>query len=157
MIPSPKVATYDEAPAMSAEGIADVVVEDLNQSAHDFIVLNFANADMVGHTGKLEATKTAVAAVGEQIHRVAEATLKAGGTLIITADHGNAEIMQEESGGPHTNHTTSPVPVILVSADPALRSVSLKSGALKDIAPTVLDVMGIEPPAEMTGLSLIQR
>jgi len=157
VIPSPKVATYDLDPAMSAEGIADVVVDDLGHLGHEFIVLNFANADMVGHTGKLEATEQAVVAVDQQIERVVAATLEAGGTLIITADHGNAEIMQEAGGGPNTNHTTSPVPVILVSAKEELRRVRLKAGALKDIAPTVLDTMGIEAPAEMTGSSLIER
>lgn len=155
MIASAKVATYDLAPEMSAKGIADAVVDDLSQLGHEFIALNFANADMVGHTGNLEAARAAVAETGRQIERVLEATLKAGGHLMITADHGNAEIMVEEGGGPHTNHTTSPVPVILVSEDPVLKGVRLRDGALKDIAPTVLEVMGIEPPKEMTGSSLI--
>lgn len=157
VIPSAKVATYDQAPAMSAEAIADIVVDDLAKNGHQFIVLNFANADMVGHTGQLAATKLAVQAAGEQIDRIAQAVLKAQGTLLITADHGNAEIMQEEGGGPHTNHTTSPVPVILVSADANLQSVRLRSGALKDVAPTVLDVMDIDAPKEMDGSSLIVR
>jgi 2,3-bisphosphoglycerate-independent phosphoglycerate mutase len=157
MIASPKVATYDLAPAMAAEGVANAVIDALEHGTYGFIVLNFANADMVGHTGKLEATEQAIEALDQQIARVVDATLKAQGTLLITADHGNAEIMQEAGGGPHTNHTTSPVPVILISADPAWRHVTLKPGALKDIAPTVLTIMGIEPPAEMTGTSLIER
>ncbi len=156
LIASPKVATYDLEPRMSAAAIADAVTADLAAGAHDFIVLNFANADMVGHTGKLEATEEAVRVVDAQIGRIAEAVLKVGGNLLITADHGNAEIMRDADGGPHTNHTTSPVPIILVSADARWQQATLRTGALKDVAPTVLDIMGITPPPEMQGTSLIE-
>lgn len=157
MVPSPKVATYDLEPAMSARGIADIVVRAVSEGKYGFIVLNFANADMVGHTGKLEAAREAILAVGVEIDRIAKAVLEAGGTLLITADHGNAEAMRDADGGANTNHSTNPVPFIVVTERSDLRRAALRPGALKDVAPTVLDVMGIEAPPEMTGHSLIDR
>lgn len=157
MVPSPKVATYDLEPAMSAHGIADIVVRAIAEGRYGFIVLNFANADMVGHTGKLEAAREAIRAVGVEIDRIATAVREAGGALLITADHGNAEVMEDGDGGANTNHTTNPVPFVLVCDAAEFRHARLRPGALKDVAPTVLDVMGIEPPSEMTGRSLLDR
>lgn len=158
LIPSPKVATYDLKPEMSAEAIADKVVEDIQAGAHDFILLNFANSDMVGHTGKLEAAKVAVRTVDRQIGRIAEAVLTQKGVLAIVADHGNAEVMQDETGQPHTNHTTNPVPFVVIGPSALLANKRLASGGgLQDVAPTVLDVMGLPVPQEMTGSSLLTK
>ncbi|MBX5467868.1 MAG: 2,3-bisphosphoglycerate-independent phosphoglycerate mutase [Firmicutes bacterium] len=155
LIPSPKVATYDLQPEMSAPAIADVVVEAIRSGRYGFILLNFANSDMVGHTGNLEATRTAIQVVDREIGRIAEATLEAGGQLMVVADHGNAEVMCDGPGEVNTNHTTNPVPAVVVSKDPSLRG--LRDGALKDVAPTVLDLMGLPIPPEMEGRSLVCR
>src|SRR6266705_2793475 len=153
LVPSPKVPTYDLKPEMSAEGIADNVVQAIEKGAFDAVIMNFANADMVGHSGKLEAAIRAVEAVDACLGRIFQALRPRGGAWIITADHGNAETMIDPvTGGPHTYHTTNPVPFILVSdAD----KVRLKTGgALRDIAPTILGVLGQPRPADMTGTDL---
>lgn len=157
LISSPKVATYDQKPEMSAIEIADTVVEAVDSGKFDFILLNFANSDMVGHTGDLEATRRAVQTVDQQIARIWDAVRSRGGALVIVADHGNAERMCEDDGGANTNHTTNPVPFVVLTEDPAIRDASLQSGQLCDVAPTVLDLMGLQPPAEMEGHSLIAR
>ena len=144
LVPSPKVATYDLQPEMSAYEVCDKCVERINSGAYDVVILNFANCDMVGHTGVLEAAVKAVETVDTCVGRVVEATLKMGGIAMITADHGNAEVM--------TAHTTNPVPFILCGA-----GTELRTGRLADIAPTILDVMGLACPPEMDGKSLIVR
>jgi 2,3-bisphosphoglycerate-independent phosphoglycerate mutase len=157
LIPSPKVATYDLAPAMSAEAIADTVVRAVHDRTHEFILLNFANADMVGHTGQLEATKAAVRTVDQQIGRIADAVLAEHGALVIVSDHGNAEVMQDEHGSPNTNHTTNPVPFAVVADQDWIQGRTLGPGGLQDVAPTILDLMGVPLPSEMTGRSLLRR
>ncbi len=153
MVPSPKVATYDLQPEMSAPELADRAVAAIGSGKYDMIVLNFANADMVGHTGSLPAAIRAVEAVDTCLGRIADAIARAGGALLVTADHGNAEMMRDpETGGPHTAHTLNRVPVLLLgSPDPGLAD-----GRLADIAPTLLTLMGLTPPAEMTGRSLLR-
>ncbi len=155
LIPSPReVETYDEKPEMSAAAVADEVVARIESEAYDLIVLNFANMDMVGHTGVLEAAIRASETVDACVGRVTAAVLEKGGVALITADHGNAEMMKAPGGGAHTAHTTNPVPFVL--ADPARKGVALREGGiLGDIAPTVLAIMGLDQPAEMTGKSLI--
>jgi 2,3-bisphosphoglycerate-independent phosphoglycerate mutase len=152
LVPSQKVATYDLAPEMSAAGITDVLVQALGRKAHDFMLCNFANADMVGHTGVLPAVITAVETVDRCLGRVLAAAEAAGATLLVTADHGNCEQMIDPvTGGAHTAHTTNPVPLVAVRAGTtALRS----GGALCDVGPTALRLLGIEPPPEMTGRDL---
>ena len=150
LVPSPKVATYDLQPEMSAYEVCDKCVERIESGAYDVIILNFANCDMVGHTGVLEAAVKAVETVDECVGRVVDATLKMGGIAMVTADHGNAEDMQQGDGSPMTAHTTNVVPFILCGAGNELRE-----GRLADIAPTVLDVMGLNQPAEMDGKTLI--
>jgi 2,3-bisphosphoglycerate-independent phosphoglycerate mutase len=158
LIPSPKVATYDLQPEMSAPAIADAVVKDIAQNGHDFILLNFANSDMVGHTGNLQATRQAVRTVDQQIARIADAVLQQGGVLLIVADHGNAEVMVDEHGEPHTQHTTNPVPFTVVAPPTWIAGKTLRAGGgLSDVAPTVLDVMGLPVPPEMTGHSLLEE
>jgi 2,3-bisphosphoglycerate-independent phosphoglycerate mutase len=155
LIPSPKVATYDLKPEMSAEGVTAAVANAVEKRALDVIVMNYANADMVGHSGKMEATVRAVEAVDAGLGRIYEAMRHAGGRWIITADHGNAEMMIDPvTKGPHTYHTTNPVPFIVVDEERrSLRS----GGALQDIAPTLLGMMGVAPPKEMTGRDLRVR
>jgi 2,3-bisphosphoglycerate-independent phosphoglycerate mutase len=153
MVPSPRdVATYDEKPAMSADLVADAVLEAVATKTYDFILVNFANPDMVGHTGNLEAAIEAVTTVDRNLGRLTDAVLSAGGALVITADHGNCELMKDPAtGGPHTSHTTNPVPVVVMSSF----HKSIKDGSLADLAPTVLDLMGIPIPREMTGHSIL--
>ncbi len=155
LIPSPRdAATYDLAPGMSAVAVADELLHRISGGTpYDLIVVNFANMDMVGHTGVISAAVTAVETVDTCVGRVVAAFRKAGGDVIVTADHGNSEQMVDEKGGPHTAHTLNPVPLILVSD--SLKQADLRTGCLGDIAPTVLTVMGIAKPAEMTGVSLI--
>ncbi|WP_343080575.1 2,3-bisphosphoglycerate-independent phosphoglycerate mutase [Ostreiculturibacter nitratireducens] len=151
---SPKVATYDLQPEMSAPEVTDKLVEAIG-SGYDLIVVNYANPDMVGHTGILSAAIAACEAVDRGLGRVLEALEKAGGAMILTADHGNCETMVDPvTGGPHTAHTTNPVPVALIGGP---KGVSLREGRLSDLAPTVLDLMGLEVPPEMTGKTLIVR
>ena len=152
LVPSPKVATYDLQPEMSAFEVCDKCVERIESGNYDVIILNFANCDMVGHTGVLEAAVKAVETVDTCVGRVVEATLKMGGIAMITADHGNAEDMQQPDGSPMTAHTTNLVPFILCGAGSELRT-----GRLADIAPTILDVMGLACPPEMDGRTLIVR
>jgi len=153
MVPSPKVATYDLKPEMSAPELTDRAVEAIGSGRYDLIVLNYANPDMVGHTGSLPAAIKAVEVVDASVGRIAEAITKAGGALLVTADHGNCELMRDpETGGPHTAHTTNPVPVLLLGGDNAF----LGEGRLADIAPTLLELMGLRQPVEMSGRSLLR-
>src|SRR6202049_3655203 len=153
LVPSPKVATYDLKPEMSAAGITDTVVNAIEKGEFDAIIMNYANADMVGHSGKLEAAIQAGESVARGLARIYQ-TLKArGGTWLITADHGNAEMMVDpNTGGAHTYHTTNPVPFILVNGDEHLRLRT--GGSLRDIAPTILGVLGQRQPKDMTGTDL---
>lgn len=154
MAPSPKVATYDLQPEMSAAEVTDRLVEAIGKG-YDLIVVNFANPDMVGHTGSIPAAVAACEAVDDGLGRALEALAKADGAMIVTADHGNCETMIDPAtGGPHTAHTTNPVPVILVGGPDGARLVD---GRLADLAPTVLELMGLPLPPEMTGRSLIRR
>ena len=156
LIPSPKVATYDLKPEMSAYEVTEKVLEQLSGGDFDVMILNYANCDMVGHTGVLEAAEKAVAAVDDCVDRVLKKILSMGGGALLTADHGNADKMIAEDGSPFTAHTTNPVPVVLVSD--ALKGVSLRDGGvLADLAPTLLEMMGLPIPEEMTGKSLIVR
>jgi 2,3-bisphosphoglycerate-independent phosphoglycerate mutase len=156
LVPSQKVATYDLAPEMSAAGIADAVVKAVNDTAFDVIIVNFANADMVGHSGKLEPTIRAVETVDRELGRVYQAVKQRGGSLLVTADHGNAEMLiNPVTGGPHTAHTTNPVPLIYITDAPT-GSVSLRpEGSLRDISPTILGLLKLDVPEEMTGRSLV--
>ena len=151
LVPSLKVATYDLAPEMKAEAIGDIIVKAVNDTAFDLVVANFANADMVGHSGKLEPTIKAVEAVDAQLDRIYKAIKENNGSWLITADHGNAELMVDPvSGGPHTAHTTNPVPMIYVSED-ASRYHLRNDGSLRDISPTLLNLLNLGLPKEMTG------
>ncbi|HEX7628576.1 MAG TPA: 2,3-bisphosphoglycerate-independent phosphoglycerate mutase [Candidatus Methanoperedens sp.] len=150
LVPSPKVATYDHQPEMSAYPVTDEVVKAVLSGKFDLIILNYANLDMVGHTGIFDAAVKATEVVDKCIGKVFEAVSFAGGLLILTADHGNAEQMLDETGGIHTAHTCDPVPFVFCDA-----GVKTRDGILADIAPTLLDVLGIEKPKEMTGTSLI--
>lgn len=162
MIPSPMVATYDRAPTMSAQTVTDTAIAAVAKGIYSLIVINYANPDMVGHTGKMDACVEAIETVDRCVGQLVESINKAGGTVIITADHGNAEYMRDENGKPWTAHTTNPVPFIIVEgekvkipghgADVALRS----DGRLADIAPTILEILGLPKPAEMTGKSMFE-
>ena len=151
LINSPKVATYDMQPEMSAYPVCDAVCERIRSGKYDVIILNYANCDMVGHTGVFDAARAAVEAVDTCVGKTVDAVLEMGGVALITADHGNADKMTEEDGSPFTAHTTNPVPFCVVGHDCALRD----GGRLCDIAPTMLQILGIEQPAEMDGTSLI--
>jgi len=151
LVPSPKVPTYDMQPEMSAFLVTDEVVKVISSGKYDIIILNYANCDMVGHTGVFEAAVKAVEAIDQCIGRVLEAVKKADGLLITTADHGNAEKMIDNNGGIHTAHTSNNVPFLICE-----KRVRLRNGILADIAPTILEVLGIEKPEEMTGKSLIE-
>ena len=153
LVPSPKVATYDLKPEMSAEGVTDALCKGISSGEQDFILCNYANADMVGHSGSIPATIKAVETVDQCLVRVLKAAESAGTRLIVTADHGNAEMMIDpETGGPHTAHTTNPVPFVIVDWDQEQRVRS--GGALCDVAPTILSMLGIEQPPEMSGVNL---
>ena len=151
MVPSPKVATYDLQPEMSAEEVADKLCKQLEREIYTLAVLNFANPDMVGHTGVMEAAIKAVETVDKQLKRVVETARQHDYSVLIIADHGNADCLVQNDGSAHTAHTTAPVPVLLVSDN---KDVSLKTGILADVAPTLLKMMGIEQPDEMTGSPL---
>ena len=156
LVPSPKVATYDNQPEMSAPEVTDKVVEAIAAHRFDVIVLNYANTDMVGHTGRLDAAVQAVETVDACLGRLVEAVECAGGTLVITADHGNAEMMRDpETGEPHTAHTLNPVPFVVVNPPAAIGQ--LENGRLADVAPTLLDILGLPKPAAMTGHSLVAK
>jgi 2,3-bisphosphoglycerate-independent phosphoglycerate mutase len=153
VVPSQKVATYDLAPAMSADGVADTLIRALARGDHAFFLCNFANADMVGHTGVMPAVIQAVETVDQCVGRVLAASETHGARVLVTADHGNAEMLIDPvTGGPHTAHTSNPVPfVALGSGTAGLRA----RGALSDVAPTILQLLGLEQPADMTGRSLL--
>ena len=152
LVPSPKVETYDMKPEMSAVEVTDKVVDAINSKKYNCIILNYANPDMVGHTGNLDAAIKAVETIDTCVGRVLEAVNRQNGVLMITADHGNCEQMIDyKTGEPHTAHTTNPVPLILVGMD----NTKLKEGKLADLAPTMLEIMGLDKPEEMTGESII--
>jgi len=153
LIPSQKVATYDLAPEMSAAGIADAVIKAINDTAFDVIIVNFANADMVGHSGKLEPTIRAVETVDTQLGRIYNEIRRVGGALLVTADHGNAEMLIDPAtGGPHTAHTTNPVPFILITDQ---KGITVRNGgSLRDISPTMLSLLNLTQPHDMTGHNL---
>jgi len=154
IVPSPKVATYDLQPEMSAPELTETTLKRLHEADDDFVLINYANPDMVGHTGDLAATIRACETVDAGLGRLMAAVAERGGATLVLADHGNAEQMLAEDGGPFTAHTTNPVPFILVGAGPLrLR----EGGVLGDVAPTVLELLGVDPPAQMTGRSLIER
>jgi len=156
LVPSQKVATYDLMPEMSAPGVTDVLCDAITKREHDFILCNYANGDMVGHTGSMPATIKAVETVDASLARVLTTADKTGARLLITADHGNCEMMIDpETGGPHTAHTTNPVPFIIV--DPDGERPLRTGGALCDVGPTLLSMLGLEQPNEMTGVDLRQQ
>ncbi|MEH1811369.1 MAG: 2,3-bisphosphoglycerate-independent phosphoglycerate mutase [Nostoc sp.] len=161
LVSSPMVATYDHAPAMSAVAVTDVAIAAIQKGTYSLVVINYANPDMVGHTGQIDATITAIETVDRCLGRLLESVIKAGGTTIITADHGNAEYMLDEGGNPWTAHTTNPVPFILVEGEKVKipgygTNVELRSdGKLSDIAPTILEILQLPQPPEMTGRSLL--
>jgi 2,3-bisphosphoglycerate-independent phosphoglycerate mutase len=153
LVPSPKVATYDLQPEMSAPGVTDVLCKAIHDRDHDFILCNYANGDMVGHTGVIPAALKAVETVDQCLARVLKTAQEADARVIVTADHGNCEMMIDpETGGPHTAHTTNPVPLVIVDpdGDRQLRG----GGALRDVGPTILAMLGVERPDEMTGIDL---
>jgi 2,3-bisphosphoglycerate-independent phosphoglycerate mutase len=153
LVESQKVATYDLAPEMSAAGITDVLCEAIRARSHEFILANYANGDMVGHTGVIPATLRAVETVDRCLARVLAAAESAGASVIVTADHGNCEQMLDPvTGGPHTAHTSNPVPLVLLH--PGFRGRLREGGSLRDVGPTVLGLLGLEPPAAMTGRDL---
>lgn len=156
LVPSPDVATYDLQPEMNANELTEKVLAEIEKDKYDFIVLNYANPDMVGHTGVIDAAVKAIETVDTCVGKVVDKVLQKGGSAIITADHGNAELMIDpETKTTVTAHSTNPVPFIIVGED---KSLTLKEGGrLSDIAPTVLDMMNLEKPAEMTGNSLINK
>ncbi|MDJ0746884.1 MAG: 2,3-bisphosphoglycerate-independent phosphoglycerate mutase [Xenococcaceae cyanobacterium MO_167.B27] len=162
LIQSPMVATYDQTPAMSAQAVTDAVCKAVDKRIYSLIVVNYANPDMVGHTGNIEAAVTAVETVDSCLGKVIDSVVKAGGTMLITADHGNAEYMRDSLGNPWTAHTTNPVPLILIEGEQRKipghgAEVKLReNGRLADIAPTILEILQIPKPEEMTGTSLIQ-
>jgi 2,3-bisphosphoglycerate-independent phosphoglycerate mutase len=161
LIPSPMVATYDKAPPMSASLVTNTALAAIQKGIYSLIVINYANPDMVGHTGNLDATVTALQTVDTELGRLLEGISQAGGTAIITADHGNAEYMWDENHKPWTAHTTNPVPFILVEGEKLKipghgTEVELRTdGRLSDIAPTILDILNIAQPQEMTGRSML--
>ncbi len=161
LVPSPRVATYDQAPAMSAEQLTDHCINAINKGLYSLVVINYANPDMVGHTGEMAATVEAIGTVDRSVGRLMEATNRMGGTLLVTADHGNAELMEGPDGRPWTAHTTNPVPVILVEGEKRKlpghgNAVQLREGGgLADIAPTLLEILGLPQPSRMTGQSLV--
>ena len=153
LIPSPLVATYDLQPQMSAEKITDAVIGQINRDFYDVIIMNFANCDMVGHTGVLEATIQAIETIDDCVGQVVAIVLEKDGTILLTADHGNAEKMLDDKGNPFTAHTSNPVPFMIISNS----QYKLKSkGILADVAPTLLEIIGLKKPVEMTGNSLIK-
>lgn len=153
LVPSPKVATYDLQPEMSAHLVTRGLVQAIKEGQHQLLVCNLANPDMVGHTGDLGAATSACAVVDDAVRQIAQAVLERKGALFITADHGNCECMRDEKGNPHTAHTLSPVPAVLVAEGFEARQLR-SGGALCDVAPTLLKLMGIEQPVEMEGVSL---
>ena len=158
IIPSPKVATYDLKPEMSAFELTDTLIAKIQEGQYKFILVNYANADMVGHTGNLNAAIQAVKAIDTCFGRVMEASLASDYTLIVTADHGNVEEMINlKTGGVSTEHTENPVPCIIISPELRNNSRTLQSGILADIGPTILKLLGIAQPQDMTGRDLLQE
>jgi 2,3-bisphosphoglycerate-independent phosphoglycerate mutase len=156
LVPSPKVATYDLKPEMSAYEVTDKLVEAIDSGKYDLIIVNYANPDMVGHTGVMDAAVHAVEVIDECLGRLRNAVERAGGVLIITADHGNIEQMKDPvTGAPHTAHTLLDVPFIVVNARTSGQPIQLRNGRLADVSPTLLDLLGMQPPPQMTGHSLI--
>jgi 2,3-bisphosphoglycerate-independent phosphoglycerate mutase len=156
LVPSPKVATYDLKPEMSAYEVTEALVEALENDLYDVVVVNLANPDMVGHTGVYEAAKKAVEVVDECLGKVAAKVIEKDGALLVTADHGNVDLMEDPTTHvPFTAHTTNDVPFLLVSNK--FKNSTVKDGKLADLAPTMLDILGIEKPAEMTGETLIVK
>ena len=153
LVPSPKVATYDLKPEMSAYEVTDKVVDAILSEKYDTIILNYANCDMVGHTAVFDAAVKAVETVDTCVGRVYDAIMKVGGTMVLTADHGNADMIWDEHHNPFSAHTTNPVPFLITNENVELR----KTGNLGDIAPTMLDLLGITKPVEMTGTSMIAK
>lgn len=154
LVPSQKVATYDLAPEMSASGIADAVIKAVSDTAFDVIIVNFANADMVGHSGMMEPTIRAVETVDTQLGRIYQAIKQRGGSLLVTADHGNAEMLIDPAtGGPHTAHTTNPVPFLYITEDGNTHTLR-EGGSLRDISPTILSLLNLDQPNQMTGGNL---
>lgn len=153
LVPSPKVATYDLQPEMSAYQVTDQVIQAIDSNKYDVIILNFANADMVGHTGIMEAAIKAIETLDACVPRIVEAVLEKGGQILLTADHGNADVMLDEEGNVVTSHSLNPVPLLHIAEEPVQLS---DGGRLSDIAPTMLDLMGIKIPPEMTGKSLVK-
>ena len=154
LVPSQKVATYDLAPEMSAAGVADAVIQAIEDTAFDLVVVNFANADMVAHSGQLAPTIRGVETVDTSLGRIYASLRSRGGSMLITADHGNAEQMIDPiSGGPHTSHTTNPVPFLLVNEE-AHQYQLREGGSLRDLSPTILALLGLEQPREMSGADL---
>ena len=152
LVPSPQVATYDLQPEMSAEGVLEAALESLRTESHDLIIMNFANPDMVGHTGSLEAAMQAVSVVDDCVGRLATAVLEAGGKMLLTSDHGNCEVMWDDDyKSPHTAHTTNLVPCIHIGAH---KDMHIANGRLADLAPSLLAMLGIEQPTAMTGTPL---
>jgi 2,3-bisphosphoglycerate-independent phosphoglycerate mutase len=156
------VATYDQAPAMSAEAVTDTVCAAINEGIYSLIVVNYANPDMVGHTGNLEAAIQAIETVDNTLGHLLQCASNKGGTVLITADHGNAEYMSDEKGNPWTAHTTNPVPLIVIEGEGRKipghgGQVQLRDGGkLADLAPTILDILQLPKPVEMTGQTLIE-
>ena len=157
LVASQKVATYDLAPEMSAAGIADAVIKAVGDTAFDVIIVNFANADMVGHSGKMEPTIRAVETVDRELGRIYQAVRQRSGSLLVTADHGNAELLIDPvTGGPHTAHTTNPVPFLLITDGAGKPPTTLRAGgSLRDISPTILSLLHLDQPEDMTGKSLV--
>ena len=155
-VPSPNVATYDLKPEMSARKVTDILLQRINSNLYDFILLNMANADMVGHTGNLEACIKAIQTVDSCVHEIVNTFVGRGGAVIITADHGNVEeLLNLETGELDTEHSLNPVPFIIAGTKETPRV--LPYGSLKDVAPTVLDLLGVTKPMEMTGVSLLKK
>ena len=155
LVPSPRVATYDLQPEMSASGVADAITKAIASKTYDFAIVNYANPDMVGHTGDIAATERAMAATDDAVGRTVDATLDADGAMILTADHGNAEEMLFPDGSRNTQHSTNPVPVFFIAAD--AERYKVRDGGLRDIAPTLLDLLGLPVPERMTGKTLLSK
>jgi len=155
LVPSPNVATYDQRPEMSAAAVADALVKAIGTGTYDFAIVNYANPDMVGHTGDIAATLRAMAATDAAVGKTVDATLAAGGAMLLTADHGNAEEMLFPDGSRNTQHSTDPVPVVFIARDAG--RYTIHDGGLRDLAPTLLGLMDLPVPARMTGRSLLSR
>ena len=157
LIPSPKVATYDLKPEMSAFEVTDKVIEEIGTGVYDVIILNFANADMVGHTGVFEAAVKAIEALDLCVQKVTDTVLAVGGQILLTADHGNADCMLDAGGNVVTAHSTNPVPLVHISASPcSFREDTAETAKLADIAPTMLKLMELPIPPEMSGNCLVK-